>query len=94
MPDYPETAYVTLAPNWVCETMSDSTRDLDLNGKRPVYAREGIPHLWLVDPVDRTLEAFEVHEGQWLRIASVKDNEPVSTRPFDAITFSLDELWP
>ena len=73
--------------------MSDTTRELDLNCKRPVYAREGIPHLWLVDPVDRTLEAFEVHEGQWLRIASVKDDESVSTRPFDAITFRLGELW-
>ena len=83
-----------IAPDWVCETISDSTRELDLNGKRPVYAREGIPHLWLVDPVDRTLEAFELHDGQWLRIASVKDDEPVNIRPFDAITFSLGNLWP
>ena len=83
-----------IAPHWVCETISDSTRELDLNGKRPVYAREGIPHLWLVDPVDRTLEAFKLHDGQWLRIASVKDDEPVNIRPFDAITFSLGNLWP
>ena len=78
----------------MCEALSESTRELDLNAKRPVYAREGISHLWLVDPVDRTLKAFELHEGQWLLNASVKDNEPVSARPFDAITFSLGELWP
>ena len=94
LPRIPETWDAVIAPDWVCETMSDTTRELDLNGKRPVYTREGIPHLWLVDPVDRTLEAFEVHDGQWLRIASVKDDEPVSIRPFDAITFSLGELWP
>ena len=94
LPRIAETWDEVIAPDWVCETLSDSTRELDLNGKRPVYAREGIPHMWLVDPVGRTLEAFEVHEGQWLRIASVKDDEPVSTRPFDAITFSLGELWP
>jgi len=53
-----------------------------------------IPHLWLVDPIDRTLEAFELHDGQWLLIASATDDEPVSIRPFDAITFNLGDLWP
>ena len=94
MPDYPLTAYVALAPDWVCEVLSESTRKHDLHEKRPIYAREGVPYLWLVDPVDRTLEAFELHDGQWLLIASVKDDEPVSIRPFDAITFSLGDLWP
>ena len=94
MVELPDTAYFTLAPDWVCEVLSASTRRLDLHEKRPVYAREGIAHLWLIDPVDRTLEAFELHEGQWLLIASAKDDDPVSIRPFDAITFSLADLWP
>ena len=94
IPDYPGTAYVTLAPDWVCEVLSASTRRHDLLEKRPVYAREGVQHLWLVDPADRTLEAFELHDGQWLLIANAKDDEPVSIRPFDAITFSLGDLWP
>ena len=64
MPDYPETAYVALAPDWVCEVLSVSTRRLDLHDKRPIYAREGVPHLWLVDPADRSLEAFELHDGR------------------------------
>ena len=94
MPDYPDTAYVTLAPDWVCEVLSPGTRRLDLHEKRPVYAREGVSWLWLVDPADRTLEAFELQDGQWLLIASAKDDEPVSIRPFDAVTFSLADLWP
>ena len=94
MSDLPEAAYVTLAPDWVCEIVSDSARRLDLHAKRLVYAREGVRHLWLVDPTDRTLEAFELREGQWVLIASAKDDEPVSIRPFDAITFSLGDLWP
>ena len=40
------------------------------------------------DTIDRTLEAFELHDGQWLLIASAKDDEPVSIRPFDAVTFT------
>ena len=94
MPGLPDTAYFTLAPEWVCEVLSSSTRKVDLHEKRPIYAREGVAHLWLVEPMDRTLEAFELHDGQWLLIASAKDDDPVSIRPFDAITFGLGDLWP
>ena len=94
MPDYPDTAYFTLASDWVCEVLSPSTRKLDLHEKRPLYALAGVGHLWLVDPTDRTLEAFELREGEWVLIATAKDDEPVSIRPFDAITFSLGALWP
>ena len=94
MPAFPVGAYCTLAPDWVCEGLSASTRKLDLDGKRPVYAREGVGHLWLVDPTARTLEAFELRDGEWVRIATVKDDAPVRIRPFEAVTFSLNDLWP
>ena len=94
MPEFPDTAYVTLVPDWVCEVLSPSTRKLDLCGKRPVYAREGVANLWLVDPTARTLEAFELREGHWVLIATAADADPVSIPPFDAVTFSLADLWP
>ena len=93
-PELPDTAYFALAPDWVCEVLPSSTRKVDLHEKRPVYAHEGVRCLWLVDPVDRTFEAFELHDGQWLLIASATDDEAVSVRPFDAISFSLGDPWP
>ena len=93
MPELPDTAYFTLAPDWVCEVLSSSTRKVDLHEKRPVYAREGVAHLWLVDPTDRTLEAFELREGQWVLIATAADDDSIGIRPFDVITFSLGDLW-
>ena len=93
MPELPDTAYFTLAPDWACEVLSASTRRVDLQEKRPAYAREGVAYLWLVDPADRTLEAFELRGGEWVLIACAKDDEAVSVRPFDAITFSLGDLW-
>ena len=92
-PELPDAAYFTLAPDGVCEVLSASTRRLDLHAKRPVYAREGVGHLWLIEPTDRTLEAFELRDGEWALIACAKDDEAVSVRPFDAITFSLGDLW-
>ena len=49
MPNYPDTAYFTLAPDWLCEVLSASTLKMDLHEKRPNYAREGVSYLWLVE---------------------------------------------
>ena len=94
MPDYPDTPYFTLAPDWVCEILSPSTRKLELEGKRPIYTREGVGHLWFVDPAARTLEAFVPHEGAWTPAGRAQNDDPVSFPPFEAVTFSLDALWP
>ena len=94
MPVYPDTAYCTVAPDWACEVLSPSTRRLDMTSKRDIYAREGVSYLWFVDPDTRTLEAFELRDGQWLLTASLADNDPVSVKPFDAISFPLGALWP
>ncbi len=94
MPEYPDAAYCTIAPDWVCEVLSPSTRQLDLGRKRTVYSREGVGHLWFVDPDAQTLEAFELRDGQWVLIDTLFGDAPVSLPPFDAITFPLDALWP
>ena len=94
MPEYPDAAYFTIAPDWACEVLSPSTRRLDLSEKRALNAREGVRHLWFVDPDSRTLEAFELQGGQWLLLSTLAGDVPVSLPPFDAITFPLDALWP
>ena len=94
MPEFPDAAYCTVVPDWVCEVLSSSTRRIDLHEKRPIYARENVRHLWFVDPSARDLEAFELRNGEWVLIATAKDEDPVSVPPFDAITFNLGDLWP
>ncbi len=90
----PETAYFTPAPDWVCEVLSASTRKVDLYGKRPIYAREGVLYLWIVDPAGRTLDTFELRDGRWLPTGSAKNDDAVSLRPFAAVPFNLNDLWP
>ncbi len=94
MPDFPDTAFFSLAPDWACEVLSPSTRDFDLHGKRPIYAREGTGHFWLVDPAAHSLEAFALRGAAWVRIAALQGSGPVSVAPFEAISFPLDALWP
>ena len=93
MPEYPNTAYCTVVPDWVCEVLSPGTRSFDLGAKRAIYAREQVKHLWLIDPEARTLEAFELRKGQWVLHDALVGTGSVSLPPFDVISFPLEELW-
>jgi Uma2 family endonuclease len=66
LPRLPDTAYFTLAPDWACEVISPSTAALDRVKKLNTYAREGVSHVWLVDPIARTLEALRLESGRWV----------------------------
>ena len=94
MPVFPDTAYFTLAPDWVCEVLSPSTRKFDLGDKSAVYASAGVGYIWFIDPIARSLEAKMLRGGKWVEIATLYDDATVSLPPFEAISFSLGDLWP
>lgn len=93
MPRLPDTAYFELPPDWVCEVLSPSTANKDRALKMPLYAQFGVKHIWLVDPVLRTLEAYENTQGKWLLLQVLENDNAVSLPPFDAISFNLASLW-
>ena len=64
MPTVPDVAAFELAPDWTCEVISPSTGEIDRGRKMRVYARERVGHLWMVDPILRTL-ALEMR--RWWR---------------------------
>ncbi len=93
MPTLPETAWFDIVPDWVCEILSPSTARLDRIVKMPIYAQLGVVHLWLVDPILQTLEAYQLHDSHWLLIGSYDYDQAVSIAPFAEHTFSLSDLW-
>ena len=94
LPVYPDAAYFEIAPDWVCEVLSPLTRRIDQNEKREIYGREGVSHLWFVDPDARTLEVFALREGQWVLLTTLAGAAEVCQPPFEAISFPLSALWP
>lgn len=90
----PDTAYLEVAPDWVCEVLSPSTAMYDKGPKRRIYAEAGISYLWLLEPEEQVLEAFQIVSGQWLLAGTAAGNEDVRLAPFDAISFPLANLFP
>jgi len=93
MPRLPERAYFELTPDWICEVLSPSTEADDRAGKMPIYAREGVQHAWLINPINKTLEIFRLQGGSWLSAAVHRGESTVRAEPFDAIEIDIGALW-
>lgn len=49
-----------LAPDWACEVVSPGRERIDRELKLPIYARERVAHVWLVNPLERMAEVYRL----------------------------------
>ena len=89
----PRGPYITLAPDWVCEVLSPATARLDRVAKMPLYAREGVGHLWLIEPLAKTLEVYRLRGAHWVVLGSYGGAARVRAEPFEAVEIALAALW-
>jgi Uma2 family endonuclease len=96
MPAVANEAYFTVRPDWVCEVLSPSTERVDRGDKVRLYARAGVGHAWLVNPLQRTLEVLRLSSdkpGEWLTLGVFRDEAKVRAEPFEAFELELAVLW-
>ncbi len=93
LPEVPAAAFMTLAPDWICEVLSPSTETLDRGKKLRIYAHERVEHAWLVDPLRKSLEVLVLRSGVWAPLVAHEGDRKVRAPPFDAIELELGALW-
>jgi Uma2 family endonuclease len=96
MPAVANEAYFSVRPDWVCEVLSPSTERVDRGDKIRLYARAGVGHAWLVNPLQRTLEVLRlssVTPAEWLTLGVFRDDARVRAEPFEAFDLELAVLW-
>jgi Uma2 family endonuclease len=93
MPRIPNVPAFELPPDWVCEVVSPSTERVDRARKMGIYARVQVPHLWLVNPLVRTLEVYRLDGSTWSLVATHSGDERVRAVPFDALELELARWW-
>jgi Uma2 family endonuclease len=85
--------FITVVPDWACEILSPGTFRKDRMKKMPIYAREKVGHVWLVDPREKTVEVFR-HDGAGYRlVGTYGGDDAVRAEPFDAIEIPPAFLW-
>lgn len=93
MPRLADVPWFDLAPDWLCETLSPSTARIDRTRKLRIYARENVRHVWLLDPLARTLEVLALDGDRWVVAENHGGDDVVRAAPFAALELALARLW-
>jgi Uma2 family endonuclease len=59
----------------------------------PLYAKTGVQYIWLLDPLAKTLEVYQLEKQYWKLIGTFSGNDKVSILPFQEISIDLSFLW-
>lgn len=93
MPELPEGVGIPVAPDWLCEALSPSTERFDRLLKMPHYAAAGVKHLWILDPLARSLHVYGLAGTEWALLEQYAGEAIVSAPPFEAVAIELGALW-
>ena len=93
MPVLPNVVGFTQPLDWVCEVVSPRTGAIDRGRKMRIYARERVGHLWMVDPLARTLEIYRLEADRWIVASTHAASERVRPEPFDAMELDIGRWW-
>jgi Uma2 family endonuclease len=80
-------------PTLLVEVLSPGTTGVNRNVKRTLYAREGVPFYWIVDPEARTLEAFRAEGSLSTLVMRASGRDPCRLPAFDDLPFVVEDLW-
>jgi Uma2 family endonuclease len=81
------------APTLLVEVLSPGTTGVDRNVRRALYARQGVPFYWIVDPEARTLEAFRADGDVSILVLRASGTEPCRVPPLGGLPFVVEDLW-
>ena len=80
-------------PELVVEILSPSSYRRDRLEKMEAYRRAGIPHYWILNPNQRTLEVYSLNDGNYARVAAGWDDDIVAIPGLPELEIDLSKLW-
>jgi Uma2 family endonuclease len=93
VPVLPRHEHLAIAPDWICEVLSPSTRSKDREIKLPLFTRYGVPRVWLLDPQSYSLETYELVGANLALTGTFGPDSSPAAAPFEAVRFRIADLW-
>jgi Uma2 family endonuclease len=93
VPHRPPGRPVRIRPDWACELLSPSNAKRDLIDKFQVLHTNGVPHYWIVDPLERTLIVHRWEPGGYLVVLTAAAGDVVRAEPFAAVELQVATLF-
>lgn len=83
MPNRPK-VYPSIAPDWVCEVLSESTQERDYGIKKRSYAELKVPWYWIVSLKRREIEVYQLRNEAYHLVRTLKVRAE-ALPPFDDV---------
>jgi Uma2 family endonuclease len=80
-------------PDLCVEVLSPSNAGYDRTDKFDLYQAAGVPFYWIVDPMERAVEAYRLENGIYLRSGHGTGDEVLQLPPFPDLSIPLGQLW-
>jgi Uma2 family endonuclease len=80
-------------PDLCIEVLSPSNAGYDRTDKFDLYQAASVPFYWIVDPMERTLEAYKLVSGKYIRSGHGTGDEVLRLQPFEELAIPLATLW-
>jgi Uma2 family endonuclease len=93
MPEVPNTPFVTIAPDWVCEVLSPESVKRDRIVKAKIYERDRVGHYWIADPMNRKLQVMRLEEDGFVIAGKFEGDKRIAAEPFEEMEMELGRWW-
>jgi Uma2 family endonuclease len=80
-------------PDLCVEIVSPSSTVIDRVDKFKQYQNAAVPHYWVLDPSERTMQGYTLRRGKYVIAGEASDNDIVRLPPFPDLDISLKTLW-
>lgn len=80
-------------PALVVEILSPSTSRKDRLSESRVYQQAGVPHYWLINPEEKTMECLALKDDLYAIVAGGVDDDVVEPPSFSGLSIELRKLW-
>jgi len=82
-----------MAAGFLPVILSPSTAILDRTRKQDIYRGQGVPWIWFVDPVSRTIEVLRLSGKDLVVAGTFGGDGQMRIPPFDAVAIDVGALW-
>jgi len=93
VPECPRGFPITARPDWVAEILSTTNSSTDRVRKLNRYQHHGVPHYWILDPIEQSLSVFRWTDGGYLLVVAACADDRVHAEPFEALELVVGELF-
>lgn len=81
------------APDLIVEVLSVSTTSKDRGIKFDIYEQSGVLEYWLVDPLARYVEVYNLHNGTFNRTGLFEASQSFSSRVLGGTTVEVSQFF-